>query len=173
MKNTIRTLRLDHGWTQQDLANRVGISRLTGSLFEHWRRDPSLSLAYRFADVFGKKIDEVSLHEMPTSLTEEPKPTEPQLDTAASPSAFPEQNRVRVSRVAKQWSQRELACRLGVATGTINAIERGLYKPSLALAYAISEELGGNVLAFPLACISKTHAAWCSSFRRNQFQPWT
>jgi putative transcriptional regulator len=126
------------------------------SLFEHWRRDPSLSLAYRFADALGKRIDEVFLHEMPISLTEEPKPTQPQLDTAASPSAFPEQNRVRVSRVAKQWSQRELACRVGVATGTINAIERGLYKPSLALAYAISEELGDNVLTlFPMPVFRK------------------
>lgn len=156
MKNMIRTLRLDRGWTQQDLANRVGISRLMVSLFEHWRRDPSLSLAYRFADAFGKRIDEVFLREMPTSLTEDAKPTEPRLDTAASPSAFPEQNRVRVSRVAKQWSQRELGCRVGVATGTINAIERGLYKPSLALAYAISEELGDNVRTlFPMPAFRK------------------
>jgi DNA-binding XRE family transcriptional regulator len=39
-----------------------------------------------------------------------------------------------------------LAERAGVATGTINAIERGSWKPSLALAYAISELLGESVM---------------------------
>jgi DNA-binding XRE family transcriptional regulator len=49
-----------------------------------------------------------------------------------------------------------MAARVGVATGTINAIERGSYKPSLALAYAISEELGENVLAlFPMTAFRK------------------
>jgi putative transcriptional regulator len=156
MKNMIRTFRLDRGWTQQDLANRVGISRLMVNLFEHWRRDPSLPLAYRFADAFGKRIDEVFPHEAPTSLADAPKLSESEPQTASAPSAFPEHNRVRVSRVAKQWSQRELARRVGVATGTINAIERGLYKPSLALAYAISEELGDNVVTlFPLPAFRK------------------
>jgi len=154
MKNMIRTFRLDRGWTQQDLANRAGISRLMVNLFEHWRRDPSLSLAYRLADVFGKTIEAVFPHEALALPTNEPKRAEPETETASS--AFAEQNRVRVSRVAKQWSQRELARRVGVATGTINAIERGLYKPSLALAYAISEELGESVLAlFPIPTFRK------------------
>jgi putative transcriptional regulator len=156
MKNVIRTFRLERGWTQHDLAQRVGISRLMICLLEQWRRDPSLSLAYRLADAFGKRIDEIFLREPPTSLADEPKPAEPELETASSPSAFPEQNRLRVSRIAKQWSQRELAARVGVATGTINAIERGSYKPSLALAYAISEELGENVRAlFPMTAFRK------------------
>jgi putative transcriptional regulator len=156
MKTMIRSFRLDCGWTQQDLANRVGISRLMVNLFEHWRRDPSLSLAYRFADAFGKRIDEVFPHEAATSLADEPKPAEREPQTALSPAASPEQNRVRVSRVAKQSSQRELARRVGVATGTINAIERGLYKPSLALAYAISEKLSESVLAlFPMPAFRK------------------
>jgi len=156
MKNMIRSFRLDRDWTQQDLANRAGISRLMVNLFEHWRRDPSLSLAYRLADVFERRIDEVFPHESPASLADEPNPAEPEPETASSPSTSLEQNRVRVSRVAKQWSQRELAARVGVATGTINAIERGSYKPSLALAYAISAELGDSVLAlFPMATFRK------------------
>ena len=63
MQNMIRTFRLENGWTQQILANRVGISRLMISLFEHWRRDPSLALAYRLADALGKRIEEVFPHE--------------------------------------------------------------------------------------------------------------
>jgi putative transcriptional regulator len=59
MKNLIRTFRLENGLTQQTLANRAGIPRIMISLFEHWRRDPSLALAYRLADALGKRIDEV------------------------------------------------------------------------------------------------------------------
>ncbi len=156
MKNMIRSFRLDCGWTQQDLANRVGISRLMVNLLDRWRRDPSLSLAYRFAEAFGRRIDEVFLHQAPTSRANQPKPAETEPETVSSPSPFPEQNRLRVSRVAKQWSQKELVRRVGVATGTFNAIERSSWKPSLALAYAISEQLGASVRTlFPMPAFQK------------------
>jgi len=73
MKNRIRFLRVEKGWTQHALANRVGITRMMISLFEHWRRDPSLALAYRFADAFEKRIDEVFPHEPETLPPEEPE----------------------------------------------------------------------------------------------------
>jgi transcriptional regulator with XRE-family HTH domain len=58
--------------------------------------------------------------------------------------------------VVKRWSQRELAERVGVSIGTINAIERGAWKRSLAIAYAISEVLGVSVLdLFPLGAFRK------------------
>ena len=54
MTNSIRTFRLENGLTQQTLADRVGITRMMISLFEHWMRDLSLALAYRLADALGK-----------------------------------------------------------------------------------------------------------------------
>ena len=156
MQNMIRTFRLANGWTQQVLANRVGISRLMISLFEHWRRDPSLALAYRLADALGKRIDEVFPHERQALLPDEPKTAAPEPETASSGATRLAQNQVRSSRVSKRWSQRELAERVGVAMGTINAIERGSWKPSLALAYAISEVLGESVMdLFPLDAFRK------------------
>ena len=146
MQNMIRTFRLENGWTQQILANRVGISRLMISLFEHWRRDPSLALAYRLADALGKRIEEVFPHEQQASLPDEPKPPASEPETSSSGATRLAQNQVRASRVSKRWSQRELAERVGVAMGTINAIERGSWKPSLALAYAISEVLDRSVI---------------------------
>src|SRR5271165_6212051 len=72
------------------------------------------------------------------------------------PMAAMKQNQVRASRVVKRWFQRELAERVGVAIGTINAIERGSWKPSLALAYAISQVLDESVLdLFPLDAFRK------------------
>ena len=47
-------------------------------------------------------------------------------------------NRLRVLRAERRWSQADLAERLGVSRQTINAIETGKYDPSLPLAFAIA-----------------------------------
>ncbi|MGZ5431705.1 MAG: helix-turn-helix transcriptional regulator [Thermoanaerobaculia bacterium] len=48
-------------------------------------------------------------------------------------------NRLRVLRAERRWSQAELAERLGVSRQTVNAIETGKYDPSLPLAFAIAK----------------------------------
>jgi putative transcriptional regulator len=53
--------------------------------------------------------------------------------------------RLRVLRAEKEWSQAELAAYVGVARGTINAIETGKYDPSLPLAFKIARAFGRNV----------------------------
>ncbi|MDR3713993.1 MAG: helix-turn-helix transcriptional regulator [Puia sp.] len=53
--------------------------------------------------------------------------------------------RLRVLRAEKEWSQAELAAHVGVARGTINAIETGKYDPSLPLAFKIARVFGKNV----------------------------
>lgn len=53
--------------------------------------------------------------------------------------------RLRVLRAEKEWSQAELAARVGVARGTINAIETGKYDPSLPLAFKIARIFGKTV----------------------------
>jgi putative transcriptional regulator len=47
-------------------------------------------------------------------------------------------NRLRVLRAERDWSQAELAERLGVSRQTVHAIEREKYDPSLPLAFAIA-----------------------------------
>lgn len=47
-------------------------------------------------------------------------------------------NRLKVLRAGRDWSQAELADRLGVSRQTVIAIERGKYDPSLPLAFSIS-----------------------------------
>ncbi len=47
-------------------------------------------------------------------------------------------NRIREFRQSKQWSQADLAERLGVSRQTVNAIETERYDPSLPLAFKIS-----------------------------------
>ncbi len=47
-------------------------------------------------------------------------------------------NRLRVLRAERQWSQSNLAERLGVSRQTVNAVETGKYDPSLPLAFKIA-----------------------------------
>ena len=47
-------------------------------------------------------------------------------------------NRLKVLRAERNWSQAELADRLGVSRQTVNALEAGRYDPSLPLAFKIA-----------------------------------
>ena len=51
-------------------------------------------------------------------------------------------NRLRVLRAEREWSQADLADRLGVSRQTINSIETGKYDPSLPLAFKIARLVG-------------------------------
>jgi len=55
--NLIKELRKDRKWSQQDLAEHLGVSRQTINAIERDRYDPSLELAFKFADVFGQPIE--------------------------------------------------------------------------------------------------------------------
>jgi putative transcriptional regulator len=58
--NRIRRLRFDHGeMTQQELAERAGVTRQTIIALEANRYVPSLRLAFRIARVFGVTVEEV------------------------------------------------------------------------------------------------------------------
>ena len=47
-------------------------------------------------------------------------------------------NQLRVLRAERQWSQGDLAGKLGVSRQTVNALETGKYDPSLPLAFKIA-----------------------------------
>ena len=47
-------------------------------------------------------------------------------------------NRLKVLRAERDWTQGDLADRLGVSRQTVNAIETGKYDPSLPLAFTIA-----------------------------------
>ena len=51
---------------------------------------------------------------------------------------FAMNNRLKVLRAERDWSQADLAIRLGVSRQTVNAIETGRYHPSLPLAFDIA-----------------------------------
>ena len=59
MTNHVRELRSDRGWSQGELATRLGVSRQTVNAIETGKYDPSLPLAFKIAELFDLKIEEV------------------------------------------------------------------------------------------------------------------
>ena len=59
MKNRLRVLRAERGWSQADLADRLDVSRQTVNAIETEKYDPSLPLAFRVARLFGTRIEEI------------------------------------------------------------------------------------------------------------------
>ena len=59
MKNRLKVLRAERGWTQAQLAERLEVSRQTVNAVETEKYEPSLGLAFKIARLFGQRIEEV------------------------------------------------------------------------------------------------------------------
>jgi len=59
VRNQVKALRTDRRWTQEQLAERVGVSRQSINSIERNRYVPSLALALKFARVFALPTDEI------------------------------------------------------------------------------------------------------------------
>jgi putative transcriptional regulator len=57
MESRIRSEREERGWTQAMLADRLDVSRQTVVAIETGKYDPSLPLAFRISNLFGKPIE--------------------------------------------------------------------------------------------------------------------
>lgn len=63
MRNCLKELRGERGWSQQELGQRLGVSRQSVNAIETGKYDPSLPLAFRIADLFGLTIEQIFLRE--------------------------------------------------------------------------------------------------------------
>ena len=59
MNNRHKVLRAERSWSQQDLAEQLGVSRQSVNAIETGKYDPSLPLAFRIADLFEARIEEI------------------------------------------------------------------------------------------------------------------
>ena len=66
MRNRVRELRIGRGMTQEEIAERVGVSRQTIISIEVGRYNPSIVLAYKLARAFDRSIEEVFFYEPET-----------------------------------------------------------------------------------------------------------
>jgi putative transcriptional regulator len=62
MKNRLEELRSKMSWTQQELADRVEVSRQTIISLESGRYNPSILLAFRLARLFQVKIEDIFIY---------------------------------------------------------------------------------------------------------------
>jgi putative transcriptional regulator len=68
IRNNIRRLRFDRSeMTQQELAEKIGVTRQTVIAIEGDKYSPSLEVAFRIARVFGVPLEEVFQYEAPDS----------------------------------------------------------------------------------------------------------
>lgn len=61
MKNHLRRLREERGWSQGQLAEALDVSRQTVNSIENGRYDPSLPLAFAIAKLFKLRIEDIFL----------------------------------------------------------------------------------------------------------------
>lgn len=59
MKNSLKELRAEAGWSQVTLAEKLGVSRQTIIALESGKYDPSLKLAFAIARVFNRLIEDI------------------------------------------------------------------------------------------------------------------
>jgi putative transcriptional regulator len=59
MNNSVRELRSGQSWSQADLAERLDVSRQTVNAIETGKYDPSLPLAFKIAQLFGRPIESI------------------------------------------------------------------------------------------------------------------
>lgn len=59
MKNRLKELRGERGWSQQALAEQLDVSRQTVISLENGKYDPSLPLAFKIARLFGQPIEAI------------------------------------------------------------------------------------------------------------------
>ncbi len=59
MENRLKVLRAERDWSQQDLAERLEVSRQSVNAIETGKYDPSLPLAFRISELFGRPIEDI------------------------------------------------------------------------------------------------------------------
>jgi putative transcriptional regulator len=67
MGNRVRELRTARTWSQADLGERLAVSRQAVNAIENGKHDPSLSLAFKIARLFGESVDSIFEQQEPQS----------------------------------------------------------------------------------------------------------
>lgn len=72
MKNNVRALRTERGWSQAILGDHLDVSRQTVNAIETGKYDPSLPLAFKIARLFERAIEDIFDDESPCNTAAKP-----------------------------------------------------------------------------------------------------
>jgi putative transcriptional regulator len=73
MNNRIKVLRAEQDWSQQALADKIGVSRQAVNAVERGKHDPSLQLAFDIANQFNQRIEDIFFPDKNKTLKNENK----------------------------------------------------------------------------------------------------
>src|ERR1700759_1953785 len=90
VRNRVKELRVERGWTQEKLAEAVGVSRQSINSIERNRYVPSLPLALTFARVFGCSTDDIFALETEACSSSAASWTNASSNSAAARPVWPE-----------------------------------------------------------------------------------
>jgi putative transcriptional regulator len=73
MNNRIKVLRAEQDWSQQALADKIGVSRQAVNAVERGKHDPSLQFAFDIANQFNQRIEDIFFPDKNKTLKNENK----------------------------------------------------------------------------------------------------
>ncbi len=68
MKNKLKILRAKHNFTQQKLAEALGVTRQNIHMIEQGKYNPSLELAFKISELFNERIENLFIRPVPTAF---------------------------------------------------------------------------------------------------------
>jgi type I site-specific restriction endonuclease/ribosome-binding protein aMBF1 (putative translation factor) len=129
----LRKEREQRGWTQEELAEKIGVNPITVKRWESGSSLPNVFYRQRLSEVFGKTLDELGLLGDETEIVTNTNP----IDTGVS-SRKPN-HLLRNARIQRGWTQEELAEKIGVNPITVKRWEGDYSTPSPRYRRALSE----------------------------------
>lgn len=121
----IHAARISSGLSQEELAGKAGISRVSLGNYERGDRVPSIEAAKRIADALGMSLSEIY---------DENKNACDNTDAMIG-------RRIKAERAARKMTQEQLAEKVGLSTITIRQYEAGVRQPSYKILRRIAEAL--------------------------------
>ena len=140
LAKTARTLRRERGWTLDDVAERSGLDPRHVQLVESGTANPTLATLVRLAVGLGIPLEQMvgEPSARPRVADEAPR----QLAGAPGQGAAACAHQVKVARLARGWSQSELARKVGLSLSAVQGLELGRTSPTVRTLDAIADTLG-------------------------------
>jgi transcriptional regulator with XRE-family HTH domain len=136
-----RALRIEHGWTIEEVAERSDLEPRHVQLVESGKSNPTLATLLRLARGLGTPLESLVAGLSGMGQRREPPHGRPEASPAAGGSTACAHH-VKVARLARGWSQADLAKRVGLSVGAIQGLELGKKSPTVRTLDAIAEALG-------------------------------
>jgi transcriptional regulator with XRE-family HTH domain len=141
-----RALRLARGWTLEEAAERADVDFRHVQLLERGTANPTTATLLRVARGFGVPVEALfrpgASAEATLELRDAPARARPRKAAPIASSDEALAHRVKSLRLARDWSQHDLAAQAGVSQGAVQAVEARTKSPTLRTLDALAAAFG-------------------------------